>query len=159
MAAQVFCTQGDLEIGLGGADVLRQLADPTGAGAIDSDIVTDYIESGAAEIRSAAEIKHDPEALAALDADSSRRLRDANVALSSRIAYEKGGRGMAMPEWVESRAQRSERFLEQLATGARRLGRVSNGTQASINQPAEVEDFDSQGLGISITSFKLGGFR
>src|ERR1043166_1687334 len=128
--ANSFCSQGDLEIALGGAQVLVQLADPNRTGAVDSTIVTDYLESGAAEIRSASEIKHDPEVLADLDADSLRRLRDANAALSARIAYEKGGLGNAMPEHVEQRAARAERFLDQLAKGERRLGRVSGGKVA-----------------------------
>lgn len=151
-----FCTQGDLEIGLGGAQVLKQLSDPGKTGSPQAAYITDYLEAGAAEIRAASEIKHEPEVLANLDSDSLRRLRDANVSLSARIAYEKGGLGMAMPEWVQQRAERADRFLEQLATGARRLGRVAGGKAAAINQPADVVDFDPDAQDISIAAFKFG---
>lgn len=156
--AYAYATQGDLEIALGGAHLLRELADPNRSGTTDLAIVTDYLESGAAEIRARAEIKHDPETLANLDTDSLRRLRDANASLSARIAYEKGGLGMAMPEHVERRAERAEMFLRDLAEGRQRLGRVAGGKSAAINQPAEVVEFDRDGLGISILGFK-GGFR
>ena len=146
----------NLEVALGGAAILAQLADPGRSGQIDDDIVTDYLESGAAEIRSASEVKHDPEVLANLDADSLRRLRDANASLSARIAYEKGGLGLAMPDHVRDRAERAERFLDQLAKGERRLGRVSGGTAAAINQPVGVVSFDPEASGVSIDGFKRG---
>lgn len=151
-----YCTQGDLEVALGGARILRELADPNRTGNPDAGTVQDYLESGAVEVRSAVEIRHDPETIAAMDADSVRRLRDANAALSARIAYEKGGLGMAMPEWVRERADRNDQFLTQLARGERRLGRVSGGQVAAINQPIGLVDFDTDATGISVAGFKKG---
>lgn len=151
-----YCTQADLEIAVGGAKILRELSDPNKTGSIVSSWVTDYLESGAAEIRTAVEVKHDPETIENLDADSKRRLKDANAALSARIAYTKGGQGHAMPEWVSQAADRAETFLEKLATGTRRLGRVNGGTKAAINQPVGVVDFDSSGSGMSVAGFKRG---
>jgi hypothetical protein len=154
-----YCSQGDLEIAVGSAAVLRQLADPNRTGVVQPAIVTDYLESGAAELRSAVEIKHDPETIANLDTDSLRRLRDANAAISARIAYSKGGLGQAMPDHVREAAERAEKFADQLAIGQRRLGRVAGGLAAAINQPATVVDYDPDGTAISITAFRNNGFR
>jgi phage gp36-like protein len=151
-----YCTQSDLEIALGGAAVLVQLTDWDDDGVADSAVVNDCLDSGAAEIRPAVEIKHDPETIANLDSSSLRRLLDANAALSARIAWEKGGKGMAMPDWVRDRAERTERFLNDLAEGRRRLGRVAGGTVAAINQPIGVVDYDPCGHGVSISGFRKG---
>lgn len=177
------CTQADLERALGGADVLRTLADPNKTGAIDSATVQDYIDAGAALIRAAAEIKHDPEVIANLDAPSLARLQKCNARLSARIAYEDGGKGLAMPDQVAKRADWEDEFLEMLAAGRRRLGRVAGGGQAAINQPAvgalsyDNADTLSQSLGgatnpsagsgkgtpstsgISIDAYRVNGFR
>ncbi len=153
-----FADQGDLENALGGAHILRQLADPNKTGVADESLIIDYLEGGAADVRSAAEVKHEPETLAALDSPSLKKLKDVNSAISARIAYEKGGQGMAMPKWVEERADKADAYLNLLAEGKRRLGRVAGGASAAINQPAGVVDFDSDGTGISIRGFR-GGFR
>lgn len=154
-----YCTQADLEIAVGGAAVLRQLADPNRTGTPDPLIITDYLESGAAELRTAVEVKHDPETIANLDTDSLRRLRDANAAISARIAYAKGGLGQAMPDYLRDAAERAEKFADQLAIGQRRLGRVADGKAAAINQPATIVDYDPFGQAISITGFRGSGFR
>lgn len=151
-----FCDQADLEIAVGGAAELVQLADPNRQGFADPARVIDYLETGAAEVRSAAEIKHDPEVLANLDADSLRRCRDANAALSARTAYVKGGKGLAVPVHVAEAADRAEAFLDKLANGQRRLGRAAGQAAAAINQPAGVVDFDSLGGGVSVAGFKRG---
>lgn len=151
-----FCDQTALEYALGGASVLRELADLDGDGTADAAVVTDYLDSGAAEVRAAAEIKHEPETLAALDAPSLRRLADVNAALSARAAYLKGGRGNAMPQFVAEAAARADTFLDQLARGERRLGRVSGGTTAAIGQPIELVDPDENAEGFSIAGLKLG---
>jgi phage gp36-like protein len=142
-----YCTQADLEIAVGGAQVLKQLADPNRSGTTQLSIVVDYLEDGAGEIRAATEIKHDPETLANLDPVSLRRLQDSNTALSARIAYEKGGRGMAMPDYVRERAERADKFLDDLAKGLRRLGRVAGGTVAALSQPVGTVDHDPNGDG------------
>jgi phage gp36-like protein len=144
-----YCTQPDLETALGGPRVLAQLADYNLDGVADAAVVTDYLESGAAEVRTAVEVKHDPEVITALDSPSLRRLLDANAALSARIAWEKGGKGAAMPEWVRDRAERADKFLDDLAKGFRRLGRVAGGTQAAVTQAkvAGVVDQDPNGDG------------
>lgn len=154
--AVAYCTQADLEIALGGPDVLVQLADRDQDGVADPIVVTDYLEGGASELRSAVEVKHDPETIAALDSDSLRRLRDANKWLSARLAYEEGGRGMAMPPQVEAGAARADKFADDLAKGYRRLGRVAGGKVAAINQPVGVVDPDPRGCGVSIHGFKKG---
>src|SRR6267142_738663 len=123
--ANTYCTQSDLETALGGQRVLTKLADFDEDGTSDVSVVTDYLESGAAELRTAVEVKHDPEVIANLDAASTRRLIDANAALSARIAWEKGGKGEAVPDWIDRRAARAEKFAEDLKDGRRRLGRVS----------------------------------
>ncbi len=136
--------------------MLRQLADPSDLGYADAAIVDDYLEDGAAQVRSAVEIKHDPETIDNLDTPSLKRLIDANAALSARTAYEKGGKGVAMPEWVRERAERTDRFLDDLAKGTRRLGRTAGGTAAALSQPVGVVDHDEDGSGISVTGFKKG---
>ncbi len=153
---RAFCSKADLELAVGGARELRQLADPDNTGTAVESLIDDYIETGAAEVRSAAEIKHEPETLANLDADSLRRCRDANAALSARTAYTKGGRGLAMPEFVSAAADRADDYLDQLAKGLRRLGRVSGGTVAALSQPAKVVDFDTTASGLSIAGFRRG---
>jgi hypothetical protein len=172
-----FCTRADLELALGGADVLRQLADPNRSGQPQDSIILGYLLEGASELRTASEVKHDPETLANLDADSLDRMRRANTALSARIAYEEGGRGLGVPDHVERRAARAETFIEKLRTGEARLGRVAGGTSAPINQDVGGVDYDSQDnlsraqgqggdsgrlphtSGISIASFRANGFR
>lgn len=121
---------------------MRNLADPLDTGTAQSSIVTDYLESGAAEVRTAVEVKHDPETIANLDPPSLRRLIDANAALSSRIAWEKGGKGMAMPDWVRDRAERTDHFLDALARGERRLGRVAGGNIAAVTQATGIGTVD-----------------
>lgn len=160
-----YAQQSDLEVALGGANVLEQLSDPTDTGLEQAAIIVDYLEAGAAEVRSAVEVKHDPEIIANLDPPSLRRLVDANAALSARIAWEKGGKGMAMPDWVKDRAERTDHFLDALARGERRLGRVAGGVSAAINQaPMGKIDPDTTSVTpvpstISIAGFKAGGFR
>lgn len=144
-----YCVQSDLETALGGSRILTQLADFNQDDIADAAVVTDYLDSGAAEVRTAVEVKHDPETIATLDTASLRRLVDANAALSARIAWEKGGKGVAMPEWVRDRAERTDKFLDDLATGHRRLGRVAGGTVVAVTQASGVGvvDFDTVGDG------------
>jgi phage gp36-like protein len=149
-----YCIQSDLETALGGPRVLAQLSDFNGDGVADAAVVTDYLESGAAEVRTAVEVKHDPETIALLDATSLRRLLDANAALSSRIAWEKGGKGAAMPDWTRDRAERADKFLDDLAKGLRRLGRSAGGVQAAVTQArvVGVVDQDPRGDGGTTSS-------
>jgi hypothetical protein len=144
-----YCDQTALEIALGGARVLTQLADLDGDGVADAAVVTDYLESGAAELRTAVEVKHDPETIAALDTTSLRRLSDANAALSARVAWEKGGKGAAMPQWTRERADRADKFADDLAHGRRRLGRAAGQPGAVTTQASNtgVVDPDPNGDG------------
>lgn len=154
MPVNAYCSQTDLETALGGPKVLTQLADFDEDGQPDVAVVTDYLESGAAELRTAVEVKHDPEVIANLDTASMRRLIDANAALSARVAWEKGGKGGAMPDWVRDRAERADRFVDALARGERRLGRVAGSNPAAVTQAsnAGTVDFDPRGDGgISLT--------
>lgn len=165
--ANSYAQQSDLEIALGGKAVLLQLADPNNQGAPDPATVTDYLESGAVLVRSAVEVKHDPETIANLDAASLRLLLDANAALSARIAWEKGGKGMACPTHTAERADRYDAIVDKIAEGKRRLGRVAGGTSAAINQQAEIVDYDSSNPKISINAqanqkasgISIDGFR
>lgn len=181
-----YCTQTDLSLAVGGDDKLLQLVDKTGSGNLASAscqaFITDLLEDGAAEVRAAVEVKHDPETVANLDAPSLKRLIEANAALSARLTWEKSSGGIAVPEYIERRAARAEDFLDKLTTGQRRLGRVAGGVAAAINQPAiGALDYDaadalsvSQGgnanpsttsgrapstSGISIAAFRQNGFR
>lgn len=153
-----FCTQADLEIALGGAKILRELADPNNTGTPDATTVADWLEAGASQIRAAAEIKHDPEVLANLDAPSLTRLKKANARLSARVAYEDGGKGLAMPDQIAKRADWEDEYLEMLAAGRRRLGRAAGGISAAINQPAvgalsyDNADTYSQATGGNVTA-------
>lgn len=151
-----FCVQSDLEIALGGASVLAELADPTGTGTADADTVTDYIESVAGQIRSVIEVKYDPETIANLDADSLRLLRDINKWGSARVAWLEGGRGQAMPQHIADQADRCDGWLTEIRTGERRLGRVAGGKVAAINQPVGILDYDPTASKVSIAGFKLG---
>ena len=152
----VFCSQVDLELALGGARILVQLADPDKSGIAQADVVQDYLEDGAASIRSRVEIKHDPETLANLDASSLRLLQRINSRLSAKVAYLKGGLGQAMPEWIDKAAEEAERELAEIAEGTRRLGRVAGGKAAALSQPVGIIDFDKDGSGLSIAGFKKG---
>lgn len=167
MADEYYCSQADLELAVGGAALLVQLSDPGKTGQAQPSIVANYLMGGAAEIRTAVEVKHDPEVIANLDEPSLRRLIDANAALSARIAYEKGGKGMAMPDYVEKAAERADRFLDQLGKGERRLGRVAGSTAAAVSQATGIGlvDYDktataaldpSKAAGVSIAGFKRG---
>lgn len=159
-----YATQADLEVALGGPAKLRELADlqQTGdlASASAQAAVTDYLETGAARVRAAVEVKHDPETVAVLDAASLRLLVAWNADLSARVAWEKGGAGHVLPKPVEDRADRAERDLDRLAAGTLRLGRVSGGAAAGINQPASGKvDYDRSGLATSVKGLRDSGFR
>src|ERR1051326_1409074 len=151
-----FCTQADLEIALGGAAILTQLADPDRIGSPDEAIVEGFIEDGAAEIRSVFEKKHDPEILDNLDNDSLRLLRNINSKLSARLAYERGGMGQAMPDHIKEAASRADSMCAEIGNGTRRLGRASGGKVAAINQNPGVVNFDEGGHGVSIEGFSRG---
>ncbi len=151
-----YSSQSDLEIALGSAAVLVQLADPNGTGTADFSIVTDYLESGAALVRSVVEVRHEPETIANLDADSQRLLRDCNKWLSARIAWIEGGQGQTCPERVEQMADKMETVIDQIRTGERRLGRASGGTAAALGQAVGVLSYDPDASRVSIAGFKLG---
>lgn len=154
-----FASQSDLEIALGGASQLVQLADPDDTGAAVSATVTDYLESAAGQIRSVIEVKYEPEVVANLDADSMRILRDINKWISARTAWLEGGRGQAIPDYVNAQADKCETWLMEIRTGERRLGRVSGGKAPGLTQPVGVVDHDRLGTGVSITAFKTYGYR
>ena len=155
-----YCTQADLEVAVGGAARLLQLADFNQTGNINDagvqSIISGWLEDEAATIRTKTEVKHDPETLANLDTPSLRKLNDANATLSARTAYEKGAGGFGLPEHLGNRAVRIEKFLDDLAAGSARLGRASGGTVPALNQPVGVVDYDPQGCGVSVTGFKQG---
>lgn len=154
-----FATQADLEIALGGAASLAELSTPDGQLSADPATVDDYLESAAGQIRSVIEVKYEPETIANLDADSHRILRDINKWLSARIAWLEGGRGQAIPPYIEAQAEKCETWLMEIRTGERRLGRVVGGRSAALAQPIGVVDHDKYGTGVSITAFKTYGYR
>lgn len=154
-----YASQADLEIALGGAAQLVQLADPSSTGSADPAIVEDYLESPAAQIRSIIEVKYEPETIANLDADSQRLLRDINKWLSARVAWIEGGRGQAIPEHVDRQADKVEGWLTEIKTGERRLGRVAGGRAPALTQPVGVVDHDSRSTGVSIQAFRTYGYR
>ncbi len=151
-----FATQSDLELALGGADVLRQLADRDQDGVADPEVVEDFLESGAALVRRKLELKHEPETIANLDAGSLRLLRDCNKWLSARVAYLEGVRGQAMPPHVEAQAERMDQVVTEIGTGEARLGRVAGAPAAAMSQPVGMLDYDPLGIKVSITGFRRG---
>jgi len=155
-AANCYCNQTDLEIALGGADVLVQLADRDGTGVADAATVTDFLESGAALVRSVVEVKYEPEAIASFDADSLRLLRDCNKWISAQIAWLEGGRGQAVPDRVAEQAEQCRVRVDEIKTGERRLGRIAGKTPIAIGQPVGIVNFDPNASGISIAGFKRG---
>jgi phage gp36-like protein len=156
MADLTYCTQTDLEIALGGALVLVQLADPNNTGTADEDVVTDYLESGAAIVRASVNKKFTPESIENLDAASRRLLRDCNKWLSAQIAWLEGGRGEAVPQRVADQAERVREMVDRISTGELTLAVVSGGTQPALSQPIGVMSYDPLGCGISIAGFKRG---
>ena len=149
-------SQADLERALGGADVLRQLADPDGTGQADPAVVRDFLERGAAEVREKIETRFDPETLARLDAVSARRLLDASASFAARVAWRRGGRGMAMPDEITNDAAEAKAWLDEVRRGEATLGRAAGGSPTPINQPGGVIDHDPQGTGISVRAFRRG---
>lgn len=154
--ANAYASQADLEVALGGADVLIQLADFDGDHVADSDVVDDYLETGATEVRAAVEVKHEPEAIAALDTASLRLLRDLNATMSAAVAYRKGGRGQVMPIETERAVAKAEDTLDKIASGLRRLGRISGGAAPALAQAVGVMDYDSTATKMSIAGLKRG---
>lgn len=155
-----FCTRADLEEAVGGAATLLQLADFAHTGnALDAGVaarINGWLEDGAGEVRSRAEVRHDPETLAALDVTSLRRCIDANACLSGRVAFEKGTSGLAMPDKLAARCERIDAWLVELGAGRVRLGRASGQTAAAINQDVGVYDHDPRGMAVSDTGFRRG---
>ena len=151
-----FCSAGDLEIALGGPSVLVQLADRDGDGVADPDVVKDYLESGAATVRAAIEVKHAPEAIALLDSDSLRHLRDLNKWWSASVAWLEGSRGAAIPDNIKDQRDWVNQELDRIRTGERRLGRVAGGKQAGISALVGVVDHDPGGHRVSVAGFRKG---
>ncbi len=156
MPTIAFCDESDLSIALGGDDVLVQLADRDGDGIADPTVVVDYLESGAGTVRAAVEVKHEPEAIALLDASSLRHLRDLNKWLSASIAWLEGCRGQAIPQRISEQRDWVNEELDKIRTSERRLGRVAGGTVIAMSQPVGVVDFDPLACGISVAGFKRG---
>lgn len=154
-----FCNQADLEIALGGAAELVQLADRDQDGVADLSVVTDYLESGAAVVRAAVEVKHEPETIAALDADSLRHLRDLNKWWSAAIAWLEGSKNQAMPERLREQREWVQQELDRIRTGERRLGRVAGGKAAALGQFVGNVDHDPCRTGVSVASLRKFGFR
>jgi hypothetical protein len=154
-----YCSQSDLEIALGGAYKLVEVADPNGTGSADPATVEDYLESAAGQIRSVVEVQYEPETIASLDADSQRLLRDINKWLSARIACLEGMRGEAIPPHIEQQAEKVEQWLTEIRTRERKLGRVANGRAAVSTHAAGVVDHDPRGTGVSMTAFRTYGYR
>lgn len=158
--AEAYATQADLEIALGGPAELVKLSDFDQNGVADSAVVDDYLEVGSARVRAAVEVKHEPEAIAALSAASRKLLAEWNVALSARAAWEKGSKGQAVPDRIVERAERALADLDRVAAGTLRLGRVAGGAGAAINQVATgAVDPDPNGQGMTLTAFRSSGFR
>lgn len=158
--ADIYATQADLEIAVGGAKRLLQLADfgrteDINNAAVQS-VIQGWLADGARMVRQRALVKHDAETLANLDADSAVQVRDWNASMSARTAYERGSGGLAMPEQLGARAARADRELAELARGEIRLARVSGGTATAINQIVGVIDFDASSQGVSIAGFRRG---
>lgn len=141
---------------LGGAHVLRQLTDPNRRGQPNYITAQTYLDAGCAEVRERLEVKHTPETIANLDTVSAQRTHDAALAMAARIAYERGAQGQAMPPKTAEAAARADSWLNELVEGKRRLGRASQGREASLNQPAKVVDPDPQGASISRAAFAKG---
>lgn len=158
-----FCAVGDVEVACGGAKFLLQLADFDDTGDLNNinvqSVISGWMEDEAATIRSKAEIKHDPETLANLDTPSLRKLLDVNATLAARTAYEKGAKGLALPPHLEARCVRADKFLDDLATGNARLGRVAGGGVPALNQKVGVVDYDRNRDGVSVASLRKYGFR
>lgn len=118
-----FAQQADLELALGGAHVLVQLADPDKTGVAQQSIVNSYLEDGASEVRSAVEVKHDPETLLNLDEPSLRRLvrANANSPLASRTsAAAEGWRCRSTGDATESTFALREHVEKPLVSLTRR---------------------------------------
>lgn len=141
---------------LGGAQSLRQLADPLKTGQADTAIVQGYISSGIARALGKASIKHDAETLANLDAASTLNLTDIALGQAARFAYERGGQGQVMPPRLEAAVARSDADLADLVEGRLRLSRVAGQPAAALSESCGVMDYDSLGTGISITGFRRG---
>lgn len=156
MTVVAYCTQAELEIALGGAAVLVQLADPNMTGTADATTVQDYLESGAARVRSVVEVRYAPEVIAALDSDSLRLLRDLNKWFSAQIAWLEGSRGADVPDRVQAQAEWADKTLAEIRTGERRLGRVSGGTVPALSTVVASVDHDPLGTGVSVAGFKRG---
>jgi hypothetical protein len=155
-----FCTRSDLEIAVGGAKYLLQLADRNKTGnPNDANVVSTingWLDEGASRILQKASIKHEPEVLANLDAASLVQCRRWNKALAGRLAYRDGAAGLAMPEQLADGAREADEDLVQLAEGKIRLARVAGGKAAALGQPVGVVDYDPLAKGLSIAGLKLG---
>ena len=158
-----FCTQGDLEIAVGGAARLLQLADFNRTGNISDAavqaVIQGWLDEGASRILQTASVKHDPETLANLDAPSLVQCRRWNKVFSGRLAYRDGAGGLAMPEQLADGAREADEDLVKLADGRQRLARVAGGIAAGINQPVGLVDHDPHGRHVSVRGFKRSGFR
>lgn len=154
-------TQADLETAVGGAHILLQLADAERTGSLASAAaqarITAWTASAVVDIRSAVGVKHEPEAIEQLDAETLQSLRFKAKYIAARYAYVDGGGGLAMPEQLEKLVRESLDWIEKVREGKAVLARSAGGRNPSLAQFVGVINHDPQGTGWSQRG--LSGFR
>jgi len=118
--------------------------------------VDSCLKGARGRVRGAVEVKHDPEVLDALDAESALWLQRIATVIAAHTAYSDGTGDLAIPQRLLDEFAQAEADLENLATGKRRIGRAANQPGPKVNQAAGVVDHDSYRTGVSVAGFKLG---
>jgi phage gp36-like protein len=119
MAGGPYFTQANLEVAVGGANVLRDLLDKNRDGLADADQVSAVIAEATAEVNSAIQVAVDTTTI-------NLPYPDALVYHATRIgayyAFLNSTSGMAMPENIRAKYDAAMDWLDRVARGDRTIG-------------------------------------
>lgn len=147
-----FCVQGDVELAIGGVQVLAQLLDKNGDGIADSDLVAAVIGRASAEVAAAVGNAVNISSLATPYPDA---LVFHTAQIAAYYAWNQGSSEVIVPDAAKQLHEDSLRFLDQVARRERSLG---VGTAPASSILVKQIDTDNGGTLGRITRDSTKGF-
>ena len=148
--------QADLERKVGGGSNLAQIANAVYGSAGFIAFVDSCLAVGRGAVRQSVEVKHEPETIDTLDTETTISIRRAATVKAAEAAWNDGTGDLALPDKLAAEIAAMNSYLEEIATGHKRLGRAAGFPGAALGQPVGVVNYDPQGCQISINGFKRG---
>ena len=147
-----FCLQGDVEMAIGGAQVLAQLLDKSGSGVADPNLVVSVIARASAEVAAAV---GNAVAIATLVPPYPDPIVYHTAQIAAYYAWGQGSSEVVVPDSAKQMHEDSLRFLDQVARRERSLGVAT--APASALQVQQI-DTDNGGTLGRTTKDSLKGF-